>query len=279
MSRNLVILVLDSCRFDSMERAETPNIDRLGPLQRRWSYASWTAPSHFNLLMGLMPHDAPTGVTSSGHFKLDILRYRERLDISPPGFAHLSTSRFLPVWLQKLGYRTHALVSLPILWRDGPINTGFDRFERMPQFNDLEAMLPLLEFRAPCPSTGCRPEFYLLNTGETHYPYCGPGSAEARRWPRRRGVHGVFTRFDEIRTNDEDVFDADAMREMHARQVAMVEHCDRVIGDLYRCLPADTWLVITSDHGECFGEGGYFGHGPVRHEKVLEVPFVEGLVP
>jgi hypothetical protein len=25
-----------------------------------------------------------------------------------------------------------------------------------------------------------------------------------------------------------------------------------------------------------FGEEGYFGHGPIVHEKVLEVPFVEG---
>jgi glucan phosphoethanolaminetransferase (alkaline phosphatase superfamily) len=36
---------------------------------------------------------------------------------------------------------------------------------------------------------------------------------------------------------------------------------------------------VTSDHGELFGEDGYFGHGPINHEKVLEVPFVEGMVP
>ena len=38
------------------------------------------------------------------------------------------------------------------------------------------------------------------------------------------------------------------------------------------------WLVLTSDHGELFGEEDYFGHGPVAHEKLLEVPFLEGLV-
>jgi len=36
---------------------------------------------------------------------------------------------------------------------------------------------------------------------------------------------------------------------------------------------------VTSDHGELFGEDRFFGHGPVCHEKVLEVPFVEGVVP
>ena len=38
------------------------------------------------------------------------------------------------------------------------------------------------------------------------------------------------------------------------------------------------WLVLTSYHGELFGEEDYFGHGPVAHEKLLEVPFLEGLV-
>ena len=42
--------------------------------------------------------------------------------------------------------------------------------------------------------------------------------------------------------------------------------------------PPNTWVIVTSDHGELFGEDGYFGHGPIAHEKVLEVPFVEGLV-
>jgi hypothetical protein len=36
---------------------------------------------------------------------------------------------------------------------------------------------------------------------------------------------------------------------------------------------------VTADHGELFGEDGYFGHGPIQHPKVLEVPFVEGLAP
>ncbi|HHZ87572.1 MAG TPA: metalloenzyme, partial [Chromatiaceae bacterium] len=31
--------------------------------------------------------------------------------------------------------------------------------------------------------------------------------------------------------------------------------------------------------GELFGEGNYFGHGPIMHEKVFEVPFVEGKRP
>jgi len=36
--------------------------------------------------------------------------------------------------------------------------------------------------------------------------------------------------------------------------------------------------VVTSDHGELFGEDGLFGHGPFIHEKVLEVPLAEGMI-
>jgi arylsulfatase A-like enzyme len=58
----------------------------------------------------------------------------------------------------------------------------------------------------------------------------------------------------------------------------VLEYLDGVLERLLSKLPPNTWLVVTSDHGELFGEEGYFGHGPIAHDKVLEVPFVEGLV-
>ena len=69
------------------------------------------------------------------------------------------------------------------------------------------------------------------------------------------------------------------MRELHGRQIKAVEHVDAVSARLFDLLPSNTWVIVTSDHGELFGEERYFGHGPVMHEKVLEVPYVEGLVP
>ncbi len=57
-----------------------------------------------------------------------------------------------------------------------------------------------------------------------------------------------------------------------------LEYLDGVFERLLERLPDDTRLIVTSDHGELFGEDGYFGHGPIAHEKVLEVPFVEGPV-
>ena len=56
-------------------------------------------------------------------------------------------------------------------------------------------------------------------------------------------------------------------------------YLDGVFARLFDRLPDDTWVIVTSDHGELFGEASFFGHGPVMHEKVLEVPFIEGIVP
>jgi arylsulfatase A-like enzyme len=48
------------------------------------------------------------------------------------------------------------------------------------------------------------------------------------------------------------------------------------VEELFDTVPEDTYITITADHGELFGESGFFGHGPIFHKKVFEVPFVEG---
>jgi membrane-anchored protein YejM (alkaline phosphatase superfamily) len=74
-------------------------------------------------------------------------------------------------------------------------------------------------------------------------------------------------------------FDDAQMKFLHEQQVRCVEYVDDVFGRLLHKAPDDTYFMITADHGEAFGEGGYFGHGPVMHEKAFAVPFLEGLRP
>ena len=47
---------------------------------------------------------------------------------------------------------------------------------------------------------------------------------------------------------------------------------------LFDIVPAGTYVTVTADHGELFGEDGFFGHGPIQHDKVYEVPFLEGKI-
>ena len=60
------------------------------------------------------------------------------------------------------------------------------------------------------------------------------------------------------------------------RQGIPVELIQDVMEKLFDICPKNTFITITADHGELFGEEGYFGHGPIMHPKVHEVPFVEG---
>jgi hypothetical protein len=278
-ARNLVMVVLDSLRYDSWTTARPQALASLGQVERRWSYASWTAPSHYNLLMGLLPHTSPQEVYASEYYKQDFRRYGERLGVEGMEFRRMLPSIFLPTFLRhSLGYRTHAMVSMPVLNQHTPINRDFDTYELMPTHNDMAAMLGKLSFDPE------RPSFHLLNVGETHYPYALPDE-DPSTWPRISGVHGVFKRLDGDSEDQpqpsepREFFDRAKLGELRDRQIHAVEYLDGVFARLFDLLPDDTWVIVTSDHGELFGEDRYFGHGPIMHKKVLEVPFVEGPAP
>jgi hypothetical protein len=275
-ANNYVLIVFDSCRYDSFQRARPRVMKRLGRVERRWSYASWTSPSHFNLLMGLLPHTSPRNVFASEFYTKDFLKYNERLGLSDIQFQSLAPQLYLPAFLKEsLGYATHAMVSLPVLNPRTILNHGFDTYRLMPAHNDMRAMVREMKFSEE------RPSFYLLNVGETHYPYALPGEPP-EEWPRIHGVHGVFQHLHErvvggkVRGRGEKMFNQAKLDRLRDRQVAAVRYLDSVVEELFDAVPRNTYITITSDHGELFGEDGYFGHGPIQHEKVFEVPFLEG---
>ncbi|MCJ2543765.1 sulfatase-like hydrolase/transferase [Thermostichus vulcanus] len=270
---NYLLIILDSCRFDSLLAANPKHLLKLGSLEKRWSYASWTAPSHYNLLMGLLPHTSPTQVFASEHYKQDYLRYNERLGTRQPiEFKHLLPHLYLPTLLKhQLGYLTHAMVSLPVLNPSTVLNRDFDSYHLMPQHNDMAAMVEQLHFEPD------RPSFYLLNVGETHYPYALPDQ-DPSLWPRISGVNGVLKRLDEPTEEGIPFFDSTQLEELRQRQIEAVRYLDGIFEQLFDLVPPNTYITVTADHGELFGEEGYFGHGPIHHEKVLEVPFIEGKI-
>jgi len=278
VTNNYILVVFDSCRYDSLIRARPRHIRKLGRVERRWSYASWTSPSHFNLLMGLLPHSSPRNVYASDYYTKDFFRYNERLGSTGIEFKALVPRLYLPVFLQEsLGYQTHAMVSLPVLNPHTILNQGFDSYRLMPAHNDMRAMVQALKFSAG------RPSFYLLNVGETHYPYALPGEPP-EEWPRISGVHGVFKHLDEhvvggkLVARGRKMFDQKRLDQLRKRQVEAVRYLDTVVEELLDVVPKNTYVTITSDHGELFGEEGYFGHGPIQHDKVYEVFLVEGKV-
>jgi hypothetical protein len=276
---NFIIVILDSLRYDSYAAAEPKIISKLGKVEKRYTYASWTAPSHYNLLTGLLPHTSPQHVYASEYYKEDFFNYNTRLGAKGIEFAKMVPGLWLPDLLRNsLGYKTHARVSLPVLNPKTGINRTFDSFELMDSHNDMRAMLPTMKFDSD------RPSFYLLNVGETHYPYALPDE-DSSMWPRISGVNGVFKKLDdqvdeagELVKGTEEFFDQDRLDELRDRQINTVRYLDGVFEELFDIVPENTHIIVTADHGELFGELGYFGHGPIMHEKCFEVPYLEGKV-
>ena len=74
---------------------------RLGKVEQRWSYASWMAPSHFNLLMGLLPHTSPKRSLRVKYYKKrDFLKFNERFGSADFEFKSLAPKLYLPCFLQ-----------------------------------------------------------------------------------------------------------------------------------------------------------------------------------
>lgn len=264
---HIVFIVMDSCRYDSFTAAKTPNIDRIGGAEKRYSYASWTAPSHHAFAMGMLPHASPKEVFASEVYKEEFGLWRDRTGHNEIAFKEFLPDLSLPKVLRKIGYRTVAKVSMPVLNKNTLISRDFDEYKLMPTHNDFAKMIDEMEFPD-------EPHYYFLNLGETHYPYMLPGN----ELPRVSGLHGALKSMDDTPAGagDQQGFDAEQMKMLHQQQVRCVEYVDKQIGRLMDLTPPNTHFIVTADHGELFGEDGYFGHGPIMHEKCFEVPFVEG---
>ena len=267
--RDLVYVVIDSARYDSVAEAQTPNMAALGRIERRYSFASWTPPSHLVYLMGLTPHTSPVGIFASEVYKADYSAWGSRLDIADTTMGDFVPAFSLPRFLKNHGYVARAMVSMPIINQHTILARDFDSYRLMPRHDDFGSIIESTEFS---PGT---PTFYFLNLGEAHYPYMIPPAELARL----TGEPGVILRSGEPApgaSTPECSYTSQHLKRFHEAQRAAVEQVDRLLPALFaKCLP-DTFVMITADHGELFGEDGYFGHGPICHPKVFEVPFVEG---
>jgi len=264
---HIILIILDSCRFDSFVDSKSRFLLSL-PTQPelRYSYASWTAPSHYNFLMGLLPHTNPTHTYASELYTSEFILWSERIGSPLIDIKNFLPSLWLPTLLKSLGYETHARVSMPVLNPQTPLNRDFDDYILQPNHNYLESILDEVNL-------GLAPQFWLINTGETHYPYM----LNDPSLPIVSGVHGSLKRLDRD-VNFQNVstdFTTDKLRYLHQAQRRSVKYVDKLIYDFSKRAPNNTHIIVTSDHGELFGEDGFFGHGPICHPTVNKVPFLE----
>jgi arylsulfatase A-like enzyme len=123
------------------------------------------------------------------------------------------------------------------------------------------------------------PQYLIINVCETHYPYFDGA------YDPRFGAYYLHGFAAQMRAAAEDrpltipKYSDELLRISRERQTASIRYLDLVIPKLFELLPSGTYLTVTADHGDCFGEDGFVGHGEVWNKMVLEVPFLEGRVP
>ncbi len=293
---NVLLITLDTLRADHISsygyHRPTPNLDRLASEGLQFDYAmatsSWTLPSHATMMTGRYTYEHMAEMMTG-----------QRLDDKYPNLAE---------GFAENGYATAAFVANESVCA---ANQGFGR--GFGHYNDLfwgiEDMIrwtnigekisryvglnPRLrwyqmgrktaaevnrEFVSWLPKRENRPFFVWLNYFDPHDPYYAPppfdtkyGKEPARGNPGSFGVIGASEWFGQLTPEESE-------RNIDAYDCA-IAYLDTMLGRLFeelrqQSLEDHTIIIITSDHGEAFGEHGFYGHSNSLYHEVLHVPLM-----
>lgn len=290
---NLLVIILDTQRAGSTslydERLETtPNLERLAEgglvFDRAMSTASWTLPSHASMFTGRFNFELKTGAF-------------EPLD-----------DRFLTLaeHLSAHGYATGGFVAnIGYLGRAYGVDQGFQHYQNKPRTLAMAVQSPVLlnaflfdfagrirmnpkrvRIRAPAVNRGFlewvdrqpeRPFFAFLNYFDAHSPFEPPATFTDSA--RVLNYHPApFTSAAVDREADQDL-SLEAVQQQEAAYQRGIRYLDHHVGSLVdqlerRGLLASTYIIITSDHGEAFGEHGEFGHKRSLFVEETHVPLL-----
>ena len=291
---SVLLIVVDTLRADHLysygyRRHTSPNIDRIARegavFENAFSTSSYTLPSHASLLTGLYPHE-------------------HGVEWHRPDGLQISSIPTLPETLRRHGYRTAAF-SANLYWFTRPMGfgRGFIRFED--HFHSLGDMvtrtlygsaferlvlrrmgledIPARKRAADVNGSVLRwikrdhekPFFVMVNYFDAHDPYLPPQPYRnlfANSTNSSGIINGHMGRYDPSLTAEQVQNEIDAYD-------GAIAYVDSQIGQLFaeledRRITDDLLIVLTSDHGEAFGDHGLFRHEHSLYREVLHVPLI-----
>ncbi len=259
----IVMISLDTTRRDHLsfygyDRETSPRLQRLAEESVVFSdfitMSSWTLPTHASLFTGLFPMTHGAHYSNGGDVALG------DADGAPRGFRAFRANRLpeaattLAEVLQRNGYATTAIAAGPWFKPVFGLDQGFDHYDA--DFTSLEGRrgndvsdLAITSLDR----VGDRPFFLFLNYFDPHAPYDGHGTS----WEQFLRPGADFARSKTLAEYDAEIFFMDGQ-------------IGRVLDELQaRSLYDRAWIVVTSDHGEHFGEHGLEIHGFSLYEDVV----------
>ena len=264
MIDDILFVTLDSCRFDTFEKAFdsglVPNIASIGPLHKAFSPSYSTYGSHAAFWMGFTPGvvgcESPFLNPKAG--KLFRLTYSGFIKNENDQGLLLQGKNIID-GLRNSGYS--AIGTGSVEWFNTSTDTGsvlaepFEHFWFSGNTWSLNAQLSWINERlSELPEE--KPRFVFLNVGETHVPYWHEG-ASWERWPSPCVPFG----------NEHC-----SATECFQRQTSCLEWVDRQLATLLDSFQDGT-VLICADHGDCWGEDGLWEHG-ISHPATLTVPLL-----
>lgn len=289
-AKNVLFLILDTARAKSMslygwKRLTTPNIDRLAEGGTVFDFAvaptSWTLPSHATFFTGLQPqnHGANWAIPlAEEHVTLAEIfgdqgyvtgafigneTYATRASGLGQGFQRYEDSS--ASWLR-------ILRSLPFV--AAPIRTVRDwtgRHWTVTRKDAEEVNTQLLDWLDETAETN-RPFFAFANYFDVHASFIPRPPFDSLFAP----PGGRYWLGDWVQRPD---ISADEMQQLEISYDRAFAYLDHQIGVLIEELDRrgrldNTVIVLTSDHGEQFGEHGMINHGNSLYIPSLRVPLV-----
>lgn len=289
--RSVILITLDSCRYDVAASAHTPNLERLGPLLRAESPGTYTLPAHAALFNGHLPRPVSGPFILDGYSVDAIWRSSAARPSKRRSAIRFDGPTLMTHYVER-GYRVLGAGGVTFFDASDPANhlpslfpefLYFGRPARAPvtmetRVIDREERLPLAHTCALAESCSAAERFFLfVNCSSTHIPYTTPWSPLSRR---NRDLLRRLYRLHDGRTSGsrEDPLTEGDIRVLLKMQRRALEWADSRLGDLFSRLSERRPLVVVcADHGEEFGEGGRFGHGH-PHTTVSTVPLWCGLL-
>jgi len=276
---NVVLLTVDALRADHLawhgyERETSPTIDRLAEegvvFQNAYSASSHTREALPALLTGRYPDRAVSD-----------------------GFALAATS--VAERLGDHGLRTGGFHSNPYASRAYGFDAGFDRFhddlylgnhrllalaQRLVdklRNNHYERATSLNDRAVDWLDASDEPSFLWAHYMDAHGPYEPP--AEYQRLFREEAVApGRAKDLYQIAVTEDDCSAAER-RTLIDLYDAEIRYLDAALDSLFERLDAaglleTSLVIITADHGDAFGEHGYYGHPRYLHDELIHVPLI-----
>lgn len=307
---NVLLIVLDTVRADRLSlyghfRDTTPNLKRLAERGVRFDQArapaSWTLPSHSSMFTGRWPSEL--GVERRGWLDDAYPTLAERLRDSGYATAGFVANPFFCGWESGLSRGFQSYADYPIspgeVFRSSAVGWFLARGERRLQFllgrdvdsgasrdvdldfSRKDAKEINREFLSWLSRNGSRPFFAFLNYFDAHDPYLLPAGAVPRFRSEPLSNAEIALLRDWVRLDKTDLSPDEAKLAIDAYDECIAE-LDQQIGALLDALEArgvldNTLLIITSDHGEQFGEHDRFGHGLSLFDEETRVPLLLAL--